>query len=290
MLVDLALGRAGRRPGRPRCLPSRCPARMRSRSALALARAPWRRGRRSGPCRSRWRRSSARWKSRSVRAIAASASFIRASASSTAASGGRDVLGPGRRLELVELRLGRRPARPRAPRAAPCTSRSSIRKSGSPALTFSPFLTKTSVTTPGTLTPIGMFSRRASTSPAPAIILIAVGPGRRLDDRLRAGGGTAAPGPPCRPRTPRPATASIGNTYFVNMDRIVLRERRRRDRRPTCRRLASGRRRPGPLLDLGRSGRRPCGRSGRRSGRRGCRGSRRRRPGRAGRPPRGAVP
>ena len=40
-----------------------------------------------------------------------------------------------------------------------------------PALTFSPFLTNTSVTTPGTFTPIGMFSRRASTSPDPAIIM-----------------------------------------------------------------------------------------------------------------------
>ena len=76
-------------------------------------------------------------------------------------------------------------------------SRSSVLKSGAPALTFSPFLTKTSVTTPGIFTPIGIFSRRASTRPDPAIILTDVRPGRRLDDRLAPPAPAAAPRPPC---------------------------------------------------------------------------------------------
>ena len=148
-------------------------------------RSPWRRGRRSGPCRSRWRRSSAAAKSRSVRAMAASASFILASASSTAAWAGGMSSGRGARLELVELGLGRRPARPRAPPAAPCSSRSSIRNSGSPGLDLVALLDED----------LGDHARdvdadrdvllRRLDQPRPGDHLDAVGPGRRLDDGRR---------------------------------------------------------------------------------------------------------
>ena len=46
------------------------------------------------------------------------------------------------------------------------------------------------LTTPGIFTPIGMFSRRRLDQPRAGDHLDPVGPGRRLDDRLRAGGGT----------------------------------------------------------------------------------------------------
>ena len=101
--------------------------------------------------------------------MAASASFMRASASSTVARAGGISSGRGAETSLWSWAFDEASS---ASRTSSCAlkSRSSVRNSGAPALTFSPFLTKTSVTTPGTLTPIGMFSRRASTSPDPAII------------------------------------------------------------------------------------------------------------------------
>ena len=126
--------------------------------------------------------------------------------------GRRDVLGRGASARACGAAPRRPPASASRTFSSASRSRSSIRNSGSPFLTRSPtFLwggskpglpsTKTSMTTPGTGVPIGMFSRWASTRPAPAIGLSSSrGLLRRVEDRLRDRRRSSAPGRPSRAR------------------------------------------------------------------------------------------
>ncbi len=94
-----------------------------------------------------------------------------------------DIFRPGRGFQLVPLGFGRDELGFVNAQLRLQFAIIDAEQTAPPFAMRSPFLTYSSVTTPGTLTPIGIFSRRASTKPAPAIEWIELG---------RTGGGTGA--------------------------------------------------------------------------------------------------